>query len=108
VRRVAIPTGILLCFVTAYASGCGQTEQPPVVARTTSLNAPVTDNDAPRQRMAFELRQAMTFDRTEAQKQGAHEKRSLKSVTTDSAGMLRFGEVRTGRYLDGYRWGRDA
>ena len=97
-RRLAIPTGILLCLGATYAFACWQVEQPPIVVRTVSLVARVTENDAPRRRLTFSLHKAITFDDREARKQGAYEKQILKSATTDSAGVFSFGEVKPGHY----------
>jgi hypothetical protein len=48
--------------------------------------------------MKFELHRAITFDVEEAKKTGAFEKQILKSVITDSLGLLSFGEVKPGKY----------
>ena len=97
-RRATITVGFLLCFVAAYAFGCWQTEQPPVVVRTVSLNARVTDNDVPKTHITFELHKAISFDPGDAQQQGAFQREILKSATPDSAGMFSFGKVNPGRY----------
>lgn len=97
-RKIAIAASILLCFLPRQAFGCWPTDHPPVVLKTNSLNVRVTDNEAPRGQMTFELHQAITFARSEARRQGAYEKKIMKSVVTDSAGMLSFGEVKPGRY----------
>jgi len=46
----------------------------------------------------LELHKAITFDIEDARRIGAYERKSLKSATTDSQGLLSFGEVRPGRY----------
>jgi hypothetical protein len=58
----------------------------------------VTNNDKAERGMRFELHKAITFDVEEARKTGAFEKRILKSATSDSLGLLSFGEVIPGKY----------
>jgi hypothetical protein len=93
----------LLCFLTpicfaTMAFACWQIERPPVVLGTQSLNLRVTDNGKAPKGWKFELHKAITFDRNEARRAGAYEKKSVGSATTDSLGMLSFGEVKPGRY----------
>jgi hypothetical protein len=92
--------GVLLfgwSVTTAFA--CWQTGGPPVVSLSAkSLNMRVTDNEKPVKGMRFELHKAITFDVEEEQKTGVFEKQILKTATTDSLGLLSFGEVMPGRY----------
>ena len=89
---------VLSCSVTA-AFACWQMGGPPVVLLATkSLNMRVTNNDKAQKGLRFELHKAITFHVEEAQKTGAFEKRILKSATTDSLGLLSFGEVMPGKY----------
>jgi len=89
---------LLSCSVsTAFA--CWQTGGPPILSLASqSLNMRVTNNDKAERGMRFELHKAITFDVEEARKTGAFEKRILKSATTDSLGLLSFGEVKPGKY----------
>ncbi len=96
-RSVLIACAAIVCSVTT-AFACWQTDRPPALVTSNSLNLRVTDNDKAKKGAKFELHRATTFDREEARRTGAFEKAILKSVTTDSQGQLSFGEVKPGRY----------
>ena len=91
-------TGALLLAISVPVFGCWQTEQPPVLISAKSLNARITNNDEPLRTIKLELHRAITFNRQEAQSKGAYDTRILKSATSDSNGMLSFGEVAPGKY----------
>lgn len=64
------------------------------VRRPDSLNLRVTDDSKAPRGMKFELRTAIPFDAQGAPWTGAYEKKVLKFRTTDSHGLLSFGEVK--------------
>ena len=90
---------LVLGWSATTAFACWQTGGPPVVSLAVqSLNIRVTNNDRPQKGLRFELHKAITFNVEEARKTGAFEKQILKSATTDSLGLLSFGEVKPGKY----------
>jgi len=98
VRRF-IAAGLVLGWSVTAAFACWQMGGPPVVLLAAkSLNMRVTNNDKAQRGLRFELHKAITFDVEEARKTGAFEKQTLKSATTDSLGLLSFGEVMPGKY----------
>ncbi len=93
-----IALALVCVFMPSYSYACWQVGQAGAIIQTTSLNGRVTDNEKPREGMRFDLHRAITFDRVEAQKTGAWEQPTLKTVTADSSGLFSFGEVPPGRY----------
>jgi hypothetical protein len=90
---------LVLGWSATAAFACWQTGGPPVVSLAAqSLNMRVTNNDEAQNGLRFELHKAITFDVEEARKTRAFEKRTLKSATTNSLGLLSFGEVMPGKY----------
>jgi hypothetical protein len=97
VKGLLIVCAMVACAVTT-GFACWQTETPKTVLPTKSLNLRVTHNDKAEKDMKFELHKAITFDIEEARQLGAYDRKSLKSATTDSQGLLSFGEVKPARY----------
>jgi hypothetical protein len=96
--RRFLASALVLGWSVTPAFACWQTEPPAVSLSAKFLNLRVTNNDKPQKGLRFELHKAITFDLEEARKTGAFEKQILKSATTDSLGLLSFGEVMPGKY----------
>jgi len=108
VRRFLAAVLVLGWSVTA-AFACWQVGGPPVVLLAAkSLNMRVTNNDKAQKGLRFELHRAITFDVENTRKTGAFEKRILKSASTDSLGLLSFGEVKPGKYWVFSGWLADS
>jgi hypothetical protein len=97
VKKALVASVISLLFVTA-AFGLWALPPRPVILRTHSLNVRVTWDGKPQSGSRFELHKSITFDWEEARRTRAFEIESLKSASTDSRGLLSFGEVKPGRY----------